>query len=103
MPVCVWKWTSWAHSCTACAVKKTATNISGRGSIHLVRASAGSLPDRRDSTVGFGGAPYVCIEPWYGIADPHERVSDVSHKQGIQRLESNSRSDFAIQIKLHDF
>ena len=49
------------------------------------------------------GAPFVCIEPWYGIADSRERVPDLSRKRGIQRLEGNGRFDFAIQIERHDF
>ena len=49
------------------------------------------------------GAPFVCIEPWYGVADSREPVPDFSCKRGIQRLEGNGRFDFAIQIEMHAF
>lgn len=32
------------------------------------------------------GAPYVCIEPWYGINDSYKMVKDISEKRGIQKL-----------------
>lgn len=32
------------------------------------------------------GAPYVCIEPWYGINDSYKKVNDISEKRGIQKL-----------------
>ena len=32
------------------------------------------------------GAPYVCIEPWYGLADYDDFEGDISDKAGIQRL-----------------
>lgn len=31
-------------------------------------------------------APYVCIEPWYGINDGYEKKEDISQKRGILRL-----------------
>lgn len=49
------------------------------------------------------GAPFVCIEPWYGVADARERVSDLSRKRGIQRLAGHGRFDFTIHIELHTF
>ncbi|MBO5858196.1 MAG: aldose 1-epimerase family protein [Clostridia bacterium] len=32
------------------------------------------------------GAPYVCIEPWYGVNDGREVKNDISEKRGIQSL-----------------
>ena len=32
------------------------------------------------------GAPYVCIEPWFGYADPIEPYGEISNKPGIQTL-----------------
>jgi galactose mutarotase-like enzyme len=32
------------------------------------------------------GAPYVCIEPWFGINDPDETTPDISQKRLIQTL-----------------
>ncbi len=40
------------------------------------------------------GAPYVCIEPWYGINDSHTPVDDISKKRGILSLAPASRFDF---------
>lgn len=31
-------------------------------------------------------APYVCIEPWYGINDSYEKKEDISQKRGILSL-----------------
>ncbi len=33
------------------------------------------------------GAPYVCIEPWYGVNDNRDVKDDISKKQGIIKLE----------------
>ena len=32
------------------------------------------------------GAPYVCIEPWFGVNDSKEKKSDFSQKDDIQKL-----------------
>lgn len=36
------------------------------------------------------GAPYVCIEPWLGIADLADTNKDFTTKEGIEKLESNA-------------
>lgn len=33
-------------------------------------------------------AEYICIEPWYGINDSHERNADFSQKRAIEKLEN---------------
>ena len=40
------------------------------------------------------GAPYVCIEPWYGVNDGQEEVSDFIHKDEIQLLTSGDSFNF---------
>ncbi len=40
-------------------------------------------------------APYVCIEPWYGINDSHQLVKDISQKRGIQSLDVNGQFSFS--------
>ncbi len=35
------------------------------------------------------GAPFVCIEPWYGLADSKDSNGEISHKEGIQKLEAD--------------
>ncbi|MBE6747700.1 MAG: aldose 1-epimerase family protein [Ruminococcaceae bacterium] len=39
-------------------------------------------------------APYVCIEPWWGINDNHDKKADLSEKRGILSLEANSSETF---------
>ncbi len=34
-------------------------------------------------------AEYVCIEPWYGINDSHDRPDDISNKRAIEKLGIN--------------
>ena len=36
------------------------------------------------------GAPYVCIEPWWGVNDSHERKDDISKKDAIITLAPNN-------------
>ncbi len=38
-------------------------------------------------------APYVCIEPWYGVNDDRIRYDDISEKRGIQSLEPEETFD----------
>jgi galactose mutarotase-like enzyme len=35
------------------------------------------------------GAPFICLEPWYGIADQEESTGDFINKKGIRHLEEN--------------
>lgn len=39
-------------------------------------------------------AEYVCIEPWYGINDSHEKKDDFSQKRAIEKLEANKEFIF---------
>ncbi len=41
------------------------------------------------------GAPYVCIEPWYGVNDGREVKKDISEKRGIERLEEGGTFEFS--------
>lgn len=41
------------------------------------------------------GAPYVCLEPWYGVNDGREVKNDISEKRGIQRLEKGGVFSFS--------
>ena len=34
-------------------------------------------------------APFLCIEPWYGIADEVNPAKDFKDKKGIQSLQAN--------------
>lgn len=41
------------------------------------------------------GAPYVCIEPWYGVNDGRDVKSDISEKRGIQHLNEGETFEFS--------
>ncbi len=40
------------------------------------------------------GAPYVCIEPWYGVNDSTEKKADISQKDAINSIKANEIFDF---------
>jgi galactose mutarotase-like enzyme len=37
-------------------------------------------------------APFICIEPWLGIADNANTSGKIEEKEGIQILENNSKN-----------
>lgn len=41
------------------------------------------------------GAPYVCIEPWYGVNDGREVKNDISEKRGIEHLNEGETFAFS--------
>lgn len=40
------------------------------------------------------GAPYVCIEPWFGVNDSKEKKADFSEKDAIQKISPESVFEF---------
>lgn len=40
-------------------------------------------------------APYVCIEPWYGVGDSREIKADISQKRAIQRLNEGEKFEYS--------
>lgn len=40
------------------------------------------------------GAPYVCIEPWYGVNDSTFKKEDFSQKDAIQKLDAKEKFTF---------
>lgn len=46
-------------------------------------------------------APFVCIEPWYGIADTVDTTGKLVEKKGIQQLEKGAvfQADYTITFK----
>ncbi len=63
-------------------------------------------------TVSFEGFPYlgiwkkpearfVCIEPWYGLADYTTHSGKLEEKEGIQSLKSNSIFEAVYNIEIH--
>lgn len=46
------------------------------------------------------GAPYVCIEPWWGVNDSYDRKDDVSQKRGIQSLEAGDVFEYSWKAEI---
>jgi galactose mutarotase-like enzyme len=45
-----------------------------------------------------GGAPFVCLEPWHGVADAADSGKDFAEKKGIIRLNPGERFESGYQI-----
>ncbi|WP_374364432.1 aldose 1-epimerase family protein [Cloacibacterium sp.] len=45
-------------------------------------------------------APFICIEPWLGIADNANASGKIEEKEGIQILENNSKKQIAWSVEL---
>ena len=41
------------------------------------------------------GAPYVCIEPWYGINDSRDKKADFSQKRAIESIDTGDVFEFS--------
>jgi galactose mutarotase-like enzyme len=48
---------------------------------------------------GKGEVPFVCIEPWYGVADVTGHNKELNHKEGILRLEQGKVFEFSYSIE----
>ncbi len=48
------------------------------------------------------GAPYVCIEPWYGVNDSFEKKNDISEKDAINALSANEIFTFIWKAEFID-
>lgn len=47
-------------------------------------------------------APYVCIEPWLGIADHENSNQDLTKKEGIIKLEIDKEFNASYSIQIHE-
>ena len=47
------------------------------------------------------GAPYVCIEPWLGIADIEGTDQNLKTKEGIEILETNKTFEASYTVNIH--
>ncbi len=45
-------------------------------------------------------APYVCLEPWWGVNDSYHKVADFSEKRGIMALEAYSSKEFTWEVSI---
>lgn len=77
---------------------------------HSVTLLSSKHPHR--ITVSFNGFPYlgiwkkpgarfVCIEPWYGLADYTTHSGKLEEKEGIQSLKGNGIFEAAYHIEIH--
>ncbi len=48
------------------------------------------------------GAPYVCIEPWYGINDSTEKTDDFSQKRLIQKITNGEEFKFSWSAEISE-
>ena len=48
------------------------------------------------------GARFLCIEPWWGIADPAGFSGEIWDKPGILRLQPGESRSFAMQVTVRD-
>lgn len=48
------------------------------------------------------GAPYVCIEPWYGVNDFPEKTDDFSHKRAIQKISGDEAFSFSWSAEIKE-
>ena len=46
------------------------------------------------------GAPFICIEPWFGYSDPVDANGNILEKEAIQILESKAQFHAAFQISI---
>ncbi len=46
------------------------------------------------------GAPYVCIEPWWGVNDNYDKKDDLSQKRGIMALNPLEEKSFNWNIEI---
>ena len=45
-------------------------------------------------------APYVCIEPWWGVNDDYNKKADFSEKRAIMTLKPNENKSFSWEIEI---
>ena len=47
------------------------------------------------------GAPFLCLEPWWGIADSQDSKGEILEKEGINLLASGDKACFKYSIEMH--
>ena len=47
------------------------------------------------------GAPFLCLEPWWGIADSMDSNGEIMEKEGITKLEVNDKICHTYSIEMH--
>ena len=89
--------------------KDDALILSGYSSKHITLGSV-----NHDRTVKFNfdspllgiwakpGAPYVCIEPWWGVNDNYDKKSDLSEKRAIMTLKAGESASFNWNVEISE-
>ncbi|QND61457.1 aldose 1-epimerase family protein [Mesorhizobium huakuii] len=49
-----------------------------------------------------GGAPFLCIEPWHGVASPVDFDGEVSDKPGVMLIEPGAKRSLSYRISLDE-
>jgi galactose mutarotase-like enzyme len=47
------------------------------------------------------GAPFLCLEPWWGIADSINSTGEIMEKEGVTKLEVNGKISHTYSIEMH--
>ncbi len=47
------------------------------------------------------GAPFLCLEPWWGIADSMDSTGEIMVKEGITKLDVNGKICHTYSIEMH--
>ena len=47
------------------------------------------------------GAPFLCLEPWLGIADVHNFNGDLSEKKGVMTLKADDKINFDYSVSFY--
>ncbi len=77
-------------------MKSHGVEIVSKGGSRIVRIDYGDVP-----YLGIWakpGAPFVCIEPWYGINDTPEVSGKISEKEGIIALDPGADFEYSYKI-----
>lgn len=70
------------------AVRSDGVTIRKSGSTRALRVRTGGAPNL--ALWSKPGAPFVCIEPWFGLPDPDNAEGELSKKPGILELDPGS-------------
>lgn len=72
--------------------------LRGRAAAKGVRVSIGGFPWLVIWSPA-GGGDFVCVEPWQGLPDPQQGVSDLSSKPGMIALAPGGRFSYQVRVE----
>lgn len=76
-------------------------SIRSEKSVHSITLTYNEMPYVGFWTTSPMKSPFLCIEPWYGIADTLDASGELSEKTGIQKLPENEtfQTKYSITVK----